>query len=122
MSILPRNLNNACLTFDLPEPENKVSWLQWFGEQVAVCSFCGEKHPVALWRVPTEEGFITTCRSCALEHLPCLLADALVGEDGAQYGCGKYPALLHELERFTARFWQAVACALCRIAEGKKGM
>src|SRR6516162_11291360 len=83
-----------------------------FGEQVERCSFCGGPEATAYWR--GERGPISCCRTCAVETLPALMADAVVGEIAPH--SRTVAQLGGALERFESRFWRAAVIALCRTA------
>jgi hypothetical protein len=77
-----------------------------FGEDVQRCCLCGEP-PSAYWR---GEVVIAVCSRCAVEVLPKLIADAIVGPH-----CGHktvIPRLVEAGRRAAAAFWKAAACAI----------
>lgn len=77
-----------------------------FGDDVKVCCVCGEQ-PAAYWR---GERVVAVCATCAVEVLPKLIADAVVGPT-----CGHKTVIarLREAERRAkAAFWEAAACAI----------
>ncbi len=81
------------------------------GDNAVPCFNCG--HPAAaLWRGHTP---VAVCRPCALDTLPRLLADALVGTHPRR------PSLIAELgnglETARANFWRAAACAQAAEAQ-----
>jgi hypothetical protein len=85
-----------------------------FGPDVEVCSFCGEPNAAGWWM---GRQYVSVCRRCALEVLPCLMADALVGERGdVPLALG---SLHRDLETVLKTFWRAAAIAIhrtCRAA------
>jgi hypothetical protein len=81
---------------------------EMYGEQWAKCTFCGENTARAYWRCVEKD--VSVCRSCAVEVLPRLMADALVGEHGDNPNA--YGQVHHHLERVLTNFWQGVTIAV----------
>jgi hypothetical protein len=75
-----------------------------------VCTFCESPEVSAYWHTPA--GDIAICSDCAVEVLPQLLADALVGERGDR------PNIMGQLHRqlvtVLKKFWEAAAGAVSR--------
>jgi hypothetical protein len=68
------------------------------------CTVCGARKWSAYWVGAETE--IAVCRSCAVETLPALIADALADERPTIH------VLLQHVERIRLRFWRALALAL----------
>ncbi len=79
-----------------------------FGLNVEVCSICGRRRATAWWRGQT---ILSICRPCALDVLPKLLADALVGE-----GPSNESQLHADAANVLRTFWTAAKLALKRVA------
>lgn len=79
------------------------------GREVETCSVCGEPYAAAYWR---GRQMISVCRDCALNILPALIADALVGEFGDNMAV--ITNLYHAVEVMAGRFWKAAAVAIHR--------
>jgi hypothetical protein len=98
-------VDDEMLCFEVPATTREL-----FGEQWANCTFCGTPDTSGYWR--GVEGDVAVCRGCAVEVLPKLLADALVGERGDN---PQTIGQLHrQLETVLKNFWQAVAGAVWR--------
>jgi hypothetical protein len=78
--------------------------------QWGTCTFCGEPDASAYWRCAVHD--VATCRRCAVETLPKLIADAVVGEHGD--GPHIIGRVQPELEIIQKNFWMAVAVAIWR--------
>ena len=78
----------------------------------SVCSFCGGEAQ-SYWH---DGDNVRTCRKCAIEVLPSLMADAVVLDK-------RYPALERSaalfFEQARANFWQACFKALLRAKNEK---
>jgi hypothetical protein len=94
-----------------PTPEDDA-FDQMLGRALDCCSFCGEARSAAYWTVAGIEGAsaIGVCRECAVEVLPALMADALVGEGASNRTL--INDLKAALDRADARFWKAASSAL----------
>ena len=79
-----------------------------FGLNVEVCSICGRRRATAWWRGTK---ILSICRPCALDVLPKLLADALVGE-----GAVSETGLRADAANVLRTFWTAARLALKRVA------
>jgi hypothetical protein len=62
-------------------------------------------------------GNVDVCLACAVEILPALAADAVVGAVGQ--ACGEGP-LKRWLKTIEANYWKAATAALARVAEERK--
>lgn len=67
-----------------------------------ICFSCGES-PVAFWMGAT--GLVSVCRTCAIQVLPCLIADAIWQQCDMSI-----PIAQNALTEVRERFWYAVAC------------
>src|SRR5262245_8645963 len=79
------------------------------GENIETCSICGNPNAAAHW-LGIES--ISVCRPCAVEALPALIADAIVGEHG-----GLAPNLDIYLAKIEKAFWRAATLATQRTAK-----
>jgi hypothetical protein len=92
--------------------EEARTTLSLFGPKVGVCTLCGEDSAVGWWRAHED---LRVCRACAMDALPKLLADVLVGE--WTLTTHTLPLVGRGLQEFLLSFWRAVAIALSRVAE-----
>jgi hypothetical protein len=81
-----------------------------FGDEIEVCNFCRERNASAYW---TGNHWLSVCRGCALDILPKLLADAIIGERVIPDTC--LPNVLRDLEKIQANFWPGIASAFARV-------
>jgi hypothetical protein len=95
---------------DTEDRIERVLTRDMFSPDVEVCSFCGESESAAWWMGHQQ---VSVCRRCALEVLPCLMADALVGERGDLPHA--LVSLHRDLETVLKGFWRAVAIATHRV-------
>lgn len=85
-----------------------------------MCSFCGEHKAEAVWMGAAE---VFCCRHCAVEYLPQLMADAIVGgtpEAEIRNSEGATIKVTKE-ERILGRFRGAFSSALIRKLRTKQG-
>jgi hypothetical protein len=98
-----RLVNDEMVSWEVPATTPEL-----FGDQLATCTFCGRPEASGYWRGVEDD--VAVCRGCAVEVLPKLLADALVGERGDN---PQTTGQLHrKLETVLKNFWQAVAGAV----------
>lgn len=95
--------------------ENRATTACVLGDDVGRCSFCGERHATAFWQ---DWRTVSCCRRCAVEVLPKLMADAVVGEHGSQPGM--VGTVRRYLDLATATFWQAAATAIHRTGRNRR--
>lgn len=82
-------------------------------DSTETCSFCGENTAKALWMGKSD---IFVCSHCAIEHLPQLMADAIVGSisiEQLQASTDPTCEINKEL-RIRERFHSAFSSALIR--------
>jgi hypothetical protein len=84
-----------------------IAMTELLGEQLAVCNLCGGE-AAAYWA--SAHSGVSVCRPCAVEVLPMLAAEAVVGEFGT--GPMAIDRLEQALAKMQARFWRAAAMAL----------
>jgi hypothetical protein len=81
-----------------------------WGADIEVCIFCKEMTATGYWNAE-----VPCCRRCAIEGLPQLMADCLVGEQGASAQTLEY--LQSSLVRFHAKFWRSATIAIVRTSK-----
>ena len=75
------------------------------------CSFCGKSSWTGDWRGNIK--LILVCRTCAIETLPALFADATWYPAWSPYDGA------HDLERLASRYWKAQAINVTRSGGAK---
>jgi hypothetical protein len=94
-----------------PEPwDVPATTAELHGGWQPVCIFCASPAVSAYWH--TAAHAIAVCPSCAVEVLPQLMADALVGERGDRPNI--MGALHRQLVTVLKNFWEAAAGAVSR--------
>jgi hypothetical protein len=98
-----------------PEHWSDPDPLNWVTSQPdASCSVCGQR-PDAVW---VDHSRIWICRTCAVETLPALIADAIGADRDAGRPMAHYEAALPAL---VGKYWQAVASRLAsRLRPGRE--
>lgn len=79
-------------------------------EQYKTCFFCGGSRGRASAYWCARERYIGICRECALDDLPRLMADALVG--GHDYSPRGFCYIRGWLTQIVSTFWKAIATAI----------
>jgi hypothetical protein len=83
-----------------------------WGPEVETCSFCGAPQAAGWWH---GEQRVSVCRTCAVQTLPRLMADALVGE--REDFRHVYASLYRELLEAERHFWMAACGAIALAAQ-----
>jgi hypothetical protein len=96
--------------------DERRTTLEMFGEGVGRCTVC-DGDATGWWRGQT--GDVSLCPRCAVDAMPKLLADSLVGEFDSPHVVQR---LQGSLKEFNAQFWRAAAIAIVRVAKARPGV